>query len=856
MTTLSFEALQEFFIDSPQPMWVFDMVDGRYIAVNRATEETYGYTQEEFLRMSLPEICAPSEAPRLEAALATFRKLGRLDKPTVWEHRTKAGNRLFVEVLANRVQVGEIEAAFVVLRDVTREHVICAERDRVFNLSQDIIVVRSFDQSLLKANLAVERILGWSREEFQSMKPADVAHPEDRETVQSILADAIATGSSRNWQSRVRTKGGCYRWLDWTCTVDTEQKHLYAVARDITSTRLMTERIRESEANLAWAQGVSHLGSWSLDLASGVFKLSDEYYRITGYEPGGYEPTWENILRTIHPEDRCLVETGAPKLSDKHQELEVRIARPTGEIRIVHSYVEAEFDSSGQLVLMHGTIRDITEEKKAEETQTWLAEIVSSSSEAIIGKTLDGTIQSWNRAAERLYGYRASEMIGQSVSRLLPQDRKGELLGILETLARGCRIDEYETQRVDRHGRILDVSLTISPIRTKQGKVVGAAAICRDISVRKEAERLLRGRLDQLTALRKIDLSIAGTFDLAKTLQIVACETLAGAGTDSVSVFTKDRLTGRPKLMASGSKDDVDVPQKRLLIAADLAAKVLQMEAPIEGATQTGPLGQVCYAHALMAKGVVNGVMTVHYRPGASRTEEQNRFIEALAGQAAIAIESAFLFEDLIKSRNDLEAAYDETLEGWGRALDLRDHETEGHSRRVTDLSVALATRLGLSEEEIHNIRRGALLHDIGKIGIPDHILLKPGPLTEEEWSIMRRHPRYGRDILAPINFLTPAMDIPYCHHEKWDGSGYPQGLEGNAIPLAARIFALADVWDALVFDRPYRNGWGPERVRDFIRSQAGTHFDPSLVPAFLELVMDWHAIAPSELGAETVTFK
>lgn len=854
MITLSFETLQEFFTDSPQPMWVFGMEDGHYIAVNKATEETYGYTQEEFLRMSLPEICAPSELPRLEETLATFRELGRLTKPTVWEHRTKAGNRLFVEVLANRVHVGEIEAAFVVLRDVTREHIVCAERDRVFNLSQDIIVVRSFDQSLLKANPAVEKILGWSLEEFRKMKPSDVAHPDDAEAVRRVLAEAIATGSSRNWQSRVKTKWGDYRWLDWTCTVDLEQKHFYAVARDITSTRLMSERVKESEANLAWAQGVSHLGSWSLDLASGVLKLSDEYYRITGYKPGGYLPTWDNVLQTVHPDDRRLVDTGAPTSTEEaHREFEVRILRPTGEIRTVRSYVEAVFDASGQLVTMNGTIRDITEEKKAEETQTWLAEIVSSSSEAIIGKDLNGVIQSWNKAAEKLYGYSAAEMIGGSVSRLLPCDRKDELGKILASLSNGCRIEEYETRRVDRHGRVFDVSLNISPIRTAEGKIVGAAAICRDISARKEADRLLRSRLEQLTAMRNIDVSIAGTYDLSKTLDILASETLAGTGTESVCVFKLDRQTGLPRMMASGSKDNRQLPAMRMHIAEILSQQIFDMPNPADWATMAGPKGGLCRAHALIAKGKVNGAIVVHYGPGSSPSEEQVRFIEALAGQAAIAIESAFLFEELLQSKENLEAAYDETLEGWARALDLRDHETEGHSRRVTDLSVRLATRLGLSEVEIHNIRRGALLHDIGKIGIPDHILLKAGRLTEDEWSIMRLHPSFGRNIIAPIRFLAPALDIPYCHHEKWDGSGYPQGLKGNAIPLSARIFALADVWDALTFDRPYRKGWDIERVQAYIQSQSGIHFDPDLVPIFLDQVARWSAGAVPQPGNEAI---
>jgi len=184
----------------------------------------------------------------------------------------------------------------------------------------------------------------------------------------------------------------------------------------------------------------------------------------------------------------------------------------------------------------------------------------------------------------------------------------------------------------------------------------------------------------------------------------------------------------------------------------------------------------------------------------------------------------------------ELVLAYDSTIEGWSQAMDMRDKETEGHSQRVAEMTLRMARELGVREEEYVHIRRGALLHDMGKIGVPDSILLKPGKLTDEEWQIMKLHPRYAYDMLKNIEYLRPALDIPYCHHEKWDGTGYPRGLKGDEIPLAARIFALVDVWDALTSDRPYRPAWPRERVIEHIRSLAGTHFDPRIVEIFLEL--------------------
>jgi PAS domain S-box-containing protein len=186
-----------------------------------------------------------------------------------------------------------------------------------------------------------------------------------------------------------------------------------------------------------------------------------------------------------------------------------------------------------------------------------------------------------------------------------------------------------------------------------------------------------------------------------------------------------------------------------------------------------------------------------------------------------------------------LEDALEDTISGWARALELRDHETEGHSRRVTELTISIARKLNFDDIQLKHIRRGAMLHDIGKIGVPDQILLAPRKLTDEEWCIMRKHPEYGFQILSPILFLVPALPIPVYHHEKWNGSGYPQGLKGNDIPLEARIFAIVDVYDALSSNRPYHAAWPKDKVIEFIQSQVGIHFDPEVVKVFLEVIAD-----------------
>jgi putative nucleotidyltransferase with HDIG domain len=204
---------------------------------------------------------------------------------------------------------------------------------------------------------------------------------------------------------------------------------------------------------------------------------------------------------------------------------------------------------------------------------------------------------------------------------------------------------------------------------------------------------------------------------------------------------------------------------------------------------------------------------------------------------ATAAIENTRLFENLQSSNQELSLAYDTTLAGWAKALELRDKETHGHTNRVTDLTMELARFIGLSKADLVTIRRGVLLHDIGKMGVPDEILHKKGPLTREEWVEMRKHPQYAFDLLYPISFLRPSLDIPYSHHEWWDGTGYPQKLKGEEIPLAARIFAIVDVWDALLSDRPYRKAWSKTKAAKHLLDRAGSHFDPKLVKVFLNMV-------------------
>jgi len=373
---------------------------------------------------------------------------------------------------------------------------------------------------------------------------------------------------------------------------------------------------------------------------------------------------------------------------------------------------------------------------------------------------------------------------------------------------------------------------------------IGGAAVHR-ASLYEQTER----RLQHLRSLHEIDNTIATSLDLKFTLDVILSQGIAELRVDAAAILLMDEEQMLNFAAGLGFKTK-QIEHARIKFGDGLAGQAAKQRTIVEAADlRAGPqrngsaLAQAegfvgYYAAPLIAKGRVIGVLETFHRTVEPRDAEWKEFLLTLAGQAAIAIDNAALFKDLQTSNESLREAYERTIEGWAHALALRDMETIEHSRRVTEMTVRLAQALGVADEQLEHVRRGALLHDIGKMGVPDHILGKTGPLDAEEWEIMRRHPAYARDMLTAIDFLYPAIPIPLYHHEKWDGSGYPEGLEGRHIPLEARIFAIIDVWDALTSNRPYRDAWPEDKVAEHLREQAGKHFDPAIVDAFFTHIL------------------
>ena len=642
------------------------------------------------------------------------------------------------------------------------------------------------------------------------------------------------------------------------------------IDRDITERRQAELALKEAESKfrilveqLPAVTYIVHYG----DITNPIY-VSPQIETLFGFSPQEWLSDPDLWTNQMHPEDRDRVLAEFAHLDELGQpiDLDYRVVTRDGRVRWIHDQSVLIRDEFGNPRYGHGLIFDITQRKQIEESlehsERRLRALIENSQEEISLITVDGTLIYESPTTRRTLGYPEGSFIGLNLFELFHPEDRDSAIKTLEQVIRepdGHQEALFRVRHQDGSWRWLEGNVH----NLLHEPAIQAIVInYRDVTERKLAEEQLQARNEELSTLFELSRTLADANDVDAVLDLINRRTVESLHTTFARIALKegDELVTLSAYPIRVLNHDLFAGRRMPITSMPYTQHVMAQGEPVILQRSTSAVSDEERAALLLDfaqticliplrvhdfnsnSNIILGVLMV----GEIRNEEREpfareklRLARSIGEQAAIAIENTRLFNDLQRSNLELIHAYDATITGWSAALDLRDKETEGHTQRVTEMTLRLAEQMEFSSDELMQIRRGALLHDIGKMGVPDRILLKPDKLTDEEWTIMRMHPTYALQMLKPITYLRLALDIPYCHHEKWDGTGYPRGLKNVQIPLAARIFSIVDVYDALMSDRPYRAGWSKEKTLQHIRELSGSHFDPTVVEMFLKMMTE-----------------
>lgn len=748
-----------------------------------------------------------------------------------------------------------------------------------------VVVITDRDGRIEWANPAFTRVTGYALDEVRGQNPRILKSGKQDQSFYENLWNTILCGQVwRGEMTNRRKDGSLYveqAVISPVCNEDGEIAHFIAIKEDITEQRKAEEAARESEQRFALMAEAAPVMIWMTKADGKDGYVNRAWREFMGCrEDDDLNRVWEE---RIHPHEReTLLEAYRQSMQLCLPFIaEYRLRRADGEYRWISDLGEPRFSASGEFLGMIGVFYDITEQRQQSALLAAISAVNRALTRAIHPQDMFNRIVG---EINRLMEVEAAmlELIDPQTNRIeivaasgVWQPLQGQTESPLEHIrqqvleegkpylenhqghltqkgipapACGCQAIASIPLEVDYQNLgILTIGSyqAISP--EKVNLLQGIGEVVASVIYRDELYRRIEQNASRLGSLRIIDTSIIEGQDLKTVLRIVLEQTSHQLKMDAASIFLFNpqnstlehaadygfKTRGIEKTLKLGqSHAGVAALQRTILTYPDLPATRDEIAAYL--LDEEGFRFQA--AAPLVSKGDLIGVLELFARRDFQPNDDWVSDLQTFADQAAIAINNIQNFVALQNSNRELQTAYEATIEGWSRAMDLRDHETENHTLRVTDLTLRLARAMGVREEELIHYRRGALLHDIGKLGVPDAILQKAGALDDDEWLLMRQHPIYAYQMLYPIEYLRPAIEIPYCHHEKWDGTGYPRGLKGEEIPLAARIFAVVDVFDALTSDRPYRRAWSIREALDYIKEQSGQHFDPQVVEAFLRL--------------------
>jgi PAS domain S-box-containing protein/putative nucleotidyltransferase with HDIG domain len=736
---------------------------------------------------------------------------------------------------------------------------------RLFEAAQDGILILDAKTGMIEdVNPFLITMLGYSREEFVEKKLWEVGAFQDIKASKEAFEILQDREYIRYENLPLKTKDGRLIQVEFVSNVYLAgtEKVIQCNIRDITEHKRIVLALQANERKYYGLLAMSPDGIFIIDLTGRILAVNKAMCRELGFSEEEFlaMKIWDIIPeKNLSEYKGRLTKMLAGEVFDGGLEYEVR--GKDGRNHYVEIFSTPHYNETN-IVGFQGIARDITLRKQAEEhirnSRGFLQSVQNALSAHIAILDQEGNIVQVN-SAWRDFGIKnglkhPDHCIGMNYLEVC-DTATGERAEEASLLANAIR--EILSGRQDEisveypchapHEKRWFVARVTSFANDQQRWIVVAHE---NITGRKLAEEKTQRQIEHLIALSSIDRMISSNFDLKLTLSEILTHVTAELKVDAADILILDTSSQTLEFGAEHGFRTNIIRTAQVRLGEGYAGRVAMERKLVQVKARDEDAGNLflnnilqdedfsCYFGVpLITKGQLRGVLEIYHRSMLEPDGEWFEFLSTLAGQAAIATENAMLFEGLQRSSLELSLAYDATIEGWSRALDLRDKETEGHSLRVTDMTVKLARALGLTDEELAQVRWGALLHDIGKMGVPDQILLKPGALTEEEWVAMKKHPVFAYEMLSPIRYLRQALDIPYCHHEKWDGSGYPRGLKGEQIPLTARIFAIVDVWDALTSDRPYRAAWADQEALKYIQAASGTHFDPQVVDPFLAVI-------------------
>ncbi|WP_161602512.1 PAS domain S-box protein [Tautonia marina] len=867
------EALLRGFLDHVPAGVALKGLDGHCLMANARYSVPFGLDPEALIGRSVEELLAPDQAAeaRRREQLVLEQDAPRQfeDRHGPIEHPTVTSTLVF----PIREADGTPCALGLIVRDVTRQRLaeqVQAEWKTRYEEAASAAGLVLYEWDCQADHLtfggACEQVFGYSPKELEGGidRWIELIHPDDREAFVEDLRISSQPGNAFHGAYRVLTRQGGSIVLQDDGSYFPEESD--RPARFIGFLADITQQAQASEALRTGEQRFRAIFDQTFQFAAillpdgTVLQANDHALEFGGLTPDDVigKPFWECRWWTISPEVQQRLQSAiAQAAAGASVRYEEQVRGAGDATAFIDFSIKPICDASGAVTLLIPEATDITERKQSErQLEAALGElqaIMEAVPDILFVLDLDGRLIRWNHRLEQLTGLTPNELDGrQSVDFFPPEEEEQVIEAMSRVYAEGAAT--YQGHLLRRLGDPCPVHITAAPLRDPSGAVIGMAGVTRDMSDRLELEAELREQAEAVEAINRVGLMLASELDLGSLVQAIADAAVSLTGAGFAVLFTEapnedERIY---RMFTSSGSDHLESAEVPGLSWIELLRPMFRGQGIIRlddarldphfqrvaGGSSDGPSLVSCMALPLVGPSgaILGAILLGHERPGVF-TERSERLVAGLTAQAAIALENARLVAGLEHANTELEAAYDATIAGWSRALDFRDHETEGHSRRVTALTLQLAQRMGVSEAELVHLRRGALLHDIGKMAIPDRILNKPGPLDESERAVMERHPVLAHAMLAPIPFLQSALDIPYCHHERWDGNGYPRGLVGEQIPLAARIFAAVDIYDALRSDRPYRSAWTECRTRNHLRRLSGSHLDPEVVRALIQML-------------------